>query len=148
MHSIDGPVGTQRFLVWHRLYLAMLEYYVRTYTSYPNFFIPYWDWVGNPSIPSWLQNFLPLVYVASTESDPPPGTSVPLQVWRHPDSRVASLPTQQQIVDLFDIHTYTPFTWDLESLHNNVHSYVGGTMSDIRSFTRRSTVLVASCQHR
>ena len=78
MHSMDGPAGTQRFLTWHRIYLADLEYYIRSQID-PNFFIPYWDWIGNPSIPVWLQEFLPLVYVADTETVPPQPHYDPVQ---------------------------------------------------------------------
>src|SRR6476646_7054412 len=58
MHSMDGPVGKQRFLTWHRIYLAFMEGDIRTWVN-PNFFIPYWDWIQNPSIPDWLKDFLP-----------------------------------------------------------------------------------------
>ena len=39
MHSMDGSVGTQRFLVWHRVYLTRLES-SDTLCGLPKFFYP------------------------------------------------------------------------------------------------------------
>jgi tyrosinase len=133
MHSLDGPVGTQRFLTWHRYYLAALESWVRASVE-PNFFIPYWDWTTNPNVPSWLQNFLPTVYVPDTESIPPtPSYYDKVVVYRTPgQQQYGFLPTSQQVQELFTYETYTDFTLHLEWLHNGVHTWVGGPMINIR----------------
>ncbi|MGA7899380.1 MAG: tyrosinase family protein [Nitrososphaeraceae archaeon] len=74
-HSADGEVGTQRFLTWHRVYLSVLEYWVSSIPNYQKFFIPYWDWTTNPSVPNWLENFKPHVNIPDIESIPPEPSS-------------------------------------------------------------------------
>lgn len=135
MHSMDGPVGTQRFLTWHRVYLSIMEWWIRSYLNYPNFFIPYWDWTANPSIPNWLENFKPSVNVPDTESIPPtPSIWDQVNVYRTPGQQSEGfLPTNEQVSDCLAKQTYTDFTLDLEGLHNGVHMWVGGTMIDIRT---------------
>ena len=134
MHSRDGPIGTQRFLTWHRVYLSALQAWIRTQYN-PNFFIPYWNWVENPSIPSRLENFTPLIVVPDTETVPPTSSSYQsIYVYRNPGEQ-GFLPTQGYIDYLFtNNHEYTDFTLYLEWLHNNVHAWVGGTMSIIDTF--------------
>ena len=56
-----GPIGVQRFLPWHRVYLFELEQMLQVFD--PEIFIPYWDWSVDRSIPYWLQNFTPTVIV-------------------------------------------------------------------------------------
>lgn len=58
-HSPDGDVGTQRFLTWHRVYLSVLEHWVSSITNYQKFFIPYWNWTTNRTIPDWLRTLNP-----------------------------------------------------------------------------------------
>jgi tyrosinase len=135
MHSVDGTVGTQRFLTWHRVYLQVLEQWLRGYLNYPNFFIPYWDWTANPSIPNWLENFEPSVNVPDTEQIPPtPSIWDQVNVYRTPGQQGEGfLPTSQDVNDCLAEESYTGFTLKLEWLHNGVHTWVGGTMSDIRT---------------
>jgi hypothetical protein len=72
-HSADGEVGTQRFLTWHRVYLSVLEYWVSSIPNYQKFFIPYWDWTTNPSVPNWLENFNPMsIFQIQNQSLPNP----------------------------------------------------------------------------
>ncbi|MDQ4023332.1 MAG: tyrosinase family protein, partial [Thermoproteota archaeon] len=61
MHGSMGPIGVQRFLPWHRVYLFKLEQMLQVFD--PEIFIPYWDWSVDRSIPYWLQNFTPTVIV-------------------------------------------------------------------------------------
>ena len=42
MHPFMGPLGIQRFLPWHRVYLLKLEEMGQAID--PLFFIPYWKW--------------------------------------------------------------------------------------------------------
>jgi tyrosinase len=134
MHSMDGPVGTQRFLTWHRIYLAYLEGWIRQNIN-SDFFIPYWDWVGNPSIPDWLKNFTPNVFVPlDTEKIPPePSNWLNVQNWaRSPGQQTNGfLPTSDQVNDCLAWQSYSGFTRNLEWLHNGVHTWVGGPMIDI-----------------
>jgi tyrosinase len=118
MHTMDGPIGTQRFLPWHRVFLLDLEREMRSID--PRIFIPYWDWLAVRQIPGWLQNFLPSVDVA--------GHTV--HVTRHPGA-LSPLPTQNAVDQALAHTDYTSFTSALEQVHNDVHNYVGGTMADI-----------------
>ena len=133
IHSGDGPVGTQRFLTWHRYYLAALEAWVRTLE--PNFFIPYWDWTKNPNVPTWLENFLPTVWIPDTETIPPsPSGYTKIIVYRTPGQQQNGfLPTVDDVKDLYNYDTYGDFTRHLEWLHGGVHTWVGGPMIDIRT---------------
>jgi tyrosinase len=133
MHSGDDDgeagVGAQRFLTWHRIYLAFLEGDIRIRVD-GNFFIPYWDWIKNPRIPQWLEDFLPTVRIPNAETTPPANNYNNVTVFRTPGQR-NPIPTKQQVDDLSNIHTYTAFTNRLEGLHNNVHTYVGGTFVNL-----------------
>lgn len=132
-HSPDGDVGTQRFLPWHRVYLSVLEFWISSIPNYQKFFIPYWDWTRDRSIPNWLENIKPSVNIPDTESIPPQPTSWNrVDVHRTPGQRSGvSLPTTDDINRCLEKPTYTEFTTTLEALHADVHAWVGGTMSDI-----------------
>src|SRR5713226_7529113 len=54
MHGSMGPVGRQRFLPWHRLYLLKLEQAMQAID--PAAFIPYWRWTKDRGIPNWMVN--------------------------------------------------------------------------------------------
>jgi tyrosinase len=117
MHGSMGPVGRQRFLPWHRVYLLKVEKMGQAVD--PLFFIPYWSWTTNRQIPPWLANFLPTVKVA--------GPNLPVTRNAGPS---ASLPTTGQVNGIMSQTTYTSFTTQLEmGPHNLVHGWVNGTMS-------------------
>jgi len=118
MHSMSGPVGRERFLPWHRVYLLELEIKLMAY--HPSICLPYWDWVNEREIPEWLENFKPTMIVNGN----------PVTVVRNPGSP-ASLPHQPDVDAAMSQTTYTNFTQDLEGIHNGVHVWVGGTMSFI-----------------
>ncbi|HZI70930.1 MAG TPA: tyrosinase family protein [Nitrososphaeraceae archaeon] len=132
MHSADGELGTQRFLTWHRVYLSVLEFYIRLIPNFSNFFIPYWDWATDKSIPAWLENFTPHVDIPDTETIPPtPSSWDHIDVYRTPGQHGGYLPYPDQVNNALTIDQYRSFTMYLENLHNNVHAWVGGTMTDI-----------------
>lgn len=135
MHSVDGDVGTQRFLPWHRVYISVLEFWVHSLTPFNKFFIPYWDWTTNQSIPDWLENIKPTVNIPNTESIPPePSSWDTVIVSRTPGQAPPPfnrLPTSEDVNNCLNKPTYTEFTIALELIHNQVHAWVGGTMSDI-----------------
>ena len=118
MHSMDGPIGTQRFLPWHRVYLVDLEREMRSIDS--RIFIPYWNWLKVRKIPAWLQGVLPSVDVHGHV----------IHVTRHPGV-LSPLPTKSAVNQALAHADYTSFTSALEQVHNDVHNYVGGTMADI-----------------
>lgn len=117
MHGSMGAIGRQRFLPWHRVYLLKVEKMGQAID--PLFFIPYWKWTTNRSVPSWLVNFKPTVKVAGPN----------ITVTRNPGA-AASLPTTAQVNGILARSTYTDFTTQLEmGPHNFVHGWVNGTMS-------------------
>jgi len=58
-HSMAGPVGSKRFLPWHRAFLLKLEQKMRERDATVS--IPYWDWTQNRGIPDWMAGFMPKV---------------------------------------------------------------------------------------
>ncbi len=124
MHSMMGPIGTERFLPWHRVYLDRLEEAMRVID--PLVFIPFWKWTVDQAIPAWLNDFRPNVPM-------PGGTTI--NVTRSPGTGTPSLPTEASIAAIMTEGAYTPFTRRLEGspfgAHNMVHVWVGGTMGDI-----------------
>ena len=124
MHSMMGPVGTQRFLPWHRVFLFELEEMLQAQD--PQSFIPYWDWSVDQGIPQWLQAFTPTVVV----------NGLPRTVTRSPGQGFPNLPSPQDVNSVLSQTTYTSFTLDLEGgtpsqMHNGVHQWVGGIMNNI-----------------
>jgi len=80
MHSNMGPIGTQRFLPWHRRYLLELERAMQAID--PLAFIPYWNWVTDRAVPSWLVGTLPTVSVpgsglVTVTRNPQPANQLP-----------------------------------------------------------------------
>lgn len=98
------PLGTYRFLPWHRVYMYRLEVWLNFFV--PGVTIPYWDWANDREIPSW-------VFV-------PPG------ITRGPDT-TRVMATQSQInANVLSRADYTAFSQSLEQYHNTVHMFVGG----------------------
>src|SRR5262249_41742623 len=94
MPSMVGPVGTQRFLPWHRLYLFKLENVLRQ--KQPAVTIPYWDYANDHARPDWVWQ--------------PPGV-----VRNTPGAAGGSLPTQPTIDSIVLNTSYTAFTSSLQS---------------------------------
>ncbi len=119
MHSMGGmdPVGLQRFVPWHRVFLHELEKLMMEVD--PAAFIPYWRWTTQRTVPSWLRNFTPSVPM-------PDGSTVDVvrNVGFPPP-----LPTNSFINSVMTETTFTDFVTQMESAHNNVHGWVGGTMN-------------------
>ena len=123
MHSMNGIVGTYRFLPWHRVYLVKFEAELRLVDG--NLFVPYWDWINDQTVPSWLDDLLPQS-LTDLNGDP-------IDVVRSPgaDPQTPDLPTQPDLDGVNAQSDYVPFTSSLEGIHNTVHNWVGGIMADI-----------------
>jgi tyrosinase len=119
MHPFMGPVGLQRFLPWHRVYLLKVERMGQAID--PLFFIPYWNWTTQRVVPPWLATFKPTVKV--------PGPNI--TVTRNPPRPGTTLPTSAQITAVLARTTFTPFVTDLDGPHGRVHNWCNGTMSSI-----------------
>jgi hypothetical protein len=123
-HSImgGGYVGGMRFLPWHRVYCAVLESQLQVYE--PDVMVPYWDWANDHELPGWV--YKPPGVTRS------PGPAAPQGGW----------PIQPEIDGLITNHPndYPGFTLSglqglppprgLESIHNAIHNWCGGTMQD------------------
>lgn len=135
MHGVMGgmtdPIGRQRFLSWHRIYLVKVEKMGQAINS--SFFIPYWDWTTQAQVPPWLANFKPTIKV----------TGANITVMRNPPAAAPNntLPKAAQVAFTKGRSTYTAFTRALEEgfglslaagaagMHNLVHVWCNGTMS-------------------
>ena len=112
---------TLRFLPWHRVFLAKLEDALRS--IHPDVAIPYWDWTkaAAQSVPAWLAGVTPTVVTPSRTITVirAPGSSADLGMI------AANTPTAMGRTD------FNSFTATLESIHDSVHVWVGGSMSAI-----------------
>lgn len=128
MHgSMSGSlVAFRRFLPWHRVYLDRLEEAMREVD--PEAFLPYWKWSADRDLPDWIAGFTPegvtingspLVITRDTGGDPD----------------APNLPTEADVTTIMQLADYTQFTTRLEGVpfgaHNQVHVWVGGTMSSV-----------------
>jgi tyrosinase len=142
IHSMDRPPwGTWRFLPWHRFYLYYTETLLQVSSQNPNITIPYWDWTVDQAIPKWLEKITPPVYGEDNY-----GVRFPITPSRQPGFIVKTLPPPEDVGILMKIANYFDFTQCLEmgtdsdvgirlgfksAMHNQVHNWVGGTMSNI-----------------
>jgi tyrosinase len=140
-HGVPGyfcPHGNPDFLIWHRPYLLMLEQALQTIV--PGLGLPYWDW----SSPRALAEGIPAIFAEATYVDAA-GATVPNPLFAQPISydnpdheitvraanpvsalaRVAA-----QVAPAKRETTYERFRPAVESPHNGLHGWVGGTMSD------------------
>ena len=115
-----GPVGAQRFLPWHRVFLYEFEKALRR--VHADVTIPYWDWAGEAKIPAWLEDVRPTVNV------PLPGVA-PIQVMRSPGEEQALRQQADRIPQVTQLGDFTGFEEGLEDVHGRIHMWVGGTMS-------------------
>jgi tyrosinase len=121
MHGSMGPVGAQRFLPWHRVFLHVFEQHLQAIN--PALTIPYWDWTTDQQVPDWLQSYTPTVTGATGNT---------IIVFRTSGADVPfGLPTSADVSTVVGDTDFTTFEQDLENLHNGVHSWVGGPMGDL-----------------
>ncbi len=123
-----SPLGQQRFLPWHRVFLSQLEQQLQGF--YSDVTIPYWDW-SKPDehcVPDWLEYFSLTVNIMVPIAQD--GVTMPLTttVNRAPLSRDELAQFVSNLDAVMKLETYTDFATGLEKIHNRVHSWVGGTM--------------------
>ncbi|MGH3548722.1 MAG: tyrosinase family protein [Pseudonocardiaceae bacterium] len=122
MHGSMGPVGAQRFLPWHRVFLYVFEQHLQALR--PGLGVPYWDWTSDAEVPAWLAGYTPTVMG-------PNGN--PITVFRTSgDPQAPNLPSSDDVNATLTDTDFTTFESDLEiNLHNTVHVWVGGPMQDL-----------------
>lgn len=125
------------FLPWHRAYLYFFEKALQD--QVPGTTLPWWDWTrahadGVPPAyrhrrsPDGTPN--PLAGSAIQRSGRPPGGRA--RTRRRPGGRDAPpLPPPGEISALLALDDFLDFQDQLESVHNGVHLWVGGTMRNI-----------------
>ncbi len=127
MHAMPAPgdptgaISQQRFLPWHRAYLHILEQSLQA--IHPDVTIPYWDWTkpSEQAIPGWLVSFTPTVTT--------PTRTIHVTRGPGPASWLATIASN--VPSVMNQTDYTDFATQLESVHDGVHVWVGGTMGVI-----------------
>jgi tyrosinase len=124
------------FLPWHRQYLYYFELALRD--QVPNVSLPWWDWTVDSGIPNAYaapkvgNKANPLVS-APIEPFGLVSTQPPPQTHRNPGANpgVPSLPYKTFVDQAMKATTFTAFTQAITPIHDWVHVWVGGTMSDV-----------------
>ena len=134
------------FLPWHRAYLKVLEDLLQDHVA--DVTIPWWRWptVEDPStskvIPKaysderWngQQNPLYSFHINIPNVTLPDGPEISLDedTFREPGRNpFASLPSEGALRSLVGIEDYGEFSDRLEDIHDGIHGWVGGSMSDL-----------------
>ncbi len=138
IHGLPLPIscqhGSELFLPWHRAYLYFFEKALQD--QVPGVTLPWWDWRDHSEV-------LPAAYARArtAEGTKNPLASSPIQpsgrrqpnekrTWRQPGDP-DWLPSAEQVVQVRRNRDYFTFQNQLESIHNGVHGFVGGTMGSI-----------------
>ena len=152
IHGLPLPIscthGSALFLPWHRAYLYYFEQYLLdVMPAGMPVSLPWWDWSTQAGIPpSYADDTLP-------DGTPNPLASAPVsgipdrqfseegvppvdQTFRQPGPTGPGqgsdgLPSAGEVAAVMALEDFDDFTSQLEDLHNRVHVWVGGTMSEI-----------------
>jgi tyrosinase len=138
IHGLPLPMycthNSPLFLAWHRAYLYFFELALRDQVS--DCVLPWWDWTVDQSVPSAYSeedvdgSANPLFSSPIQPSGREPGG--PDHTVRAPGQDGAPpLPSAAQVQALLVLGDFIDFQTQLEDIHNGVHVWVGGTMSDI-----------------
>lgn len=144
IHGLPLPMycehGSPLFLPWHRAYLYFFELALQDQVAGVS--QPWWDWTSAAS----HQSGLPVAYTETTNGNPLTGSMIdPVAVQQAtqegdpiaPDKTVrqpgapGELPTAAQVEAVLATGDFLDFSNQLESIHNGVHVWTGGTMSEI-----------------
>lgn len=138
VHGLPLPVycrhGSELFLPWHRAYLYFFEKALQD--RIPGVTLPWWDWRDHSEA-------LPAAYARArtpgNKANPlysspiqPSGRRQPNEkrTWREPGDP-SWLPSAGEVSRVRRNRDYFTFQSQLESLHNGVHGFVGGTMASV-----------------
>jgi tyrosinase len=117
-----------RFLPWHRAYLYFFELSLQRFD--PRVTLPWWDWSTDRGIPA--------SYRSGALGSAPirPFTNVkragwPKRTWREPGASGITPPPYKPFLDeALAAPSFTAFNTKITQLHDGVHVWVGGAMSD------------------
>jgi tyrosinase len=138
--SCDIAHGQPIFLPWHRAYLYFFELRLRDQQS--GVTLPWWDWTADRRVPPAYRErdvdgrpnplFSAKVDPLAVQQGAQAGDQRGPVTTREPGAAGAPpLPTAKEVNDVLALPAFLDFTHQLEQLHNNVHVWVGGHMSDI-----------------
>lgn len=132
IHLDFCPHGNWYFLPWHRAYLWFFEEICRELTGEPDFALPYWNWQADRAIPGpfWSGNLLHAPRSATATS--------------MASSAYVGQSVMEDILALTNFEQFASYASTalsgsggygaLEATpHNNIHGFVGGTMSSYSS---------------
>jgi len=140
VHGLPLPISCTHhnhlFLPWHRAYLYLFEKALQDRVA--GVTLPWWDWTvehaqGIPN--AYTSAHLP----QSTAANPLLDSAIQpsgrrdrseTRTWREP-GRDGQLPTPAELTAVLANRDFFTFQTQLESIHDGVHVWVGGTMSDI-----------------
>jgi tyrosinase len=144
LHGFPDPGycehGNQLFAPWHRGYLYYFEQALQDLVD--GLTLPWWDWTESDQIPE------PFAAETAPDGEANPLFSAPIAAaggLREPDwperttrpaERAATwlpgggLPSADDVAQAMASANYDDFTLALENLHNAVHVWVGGEMTD------------------
>lgn len=138
VHGLPLPIScthhSHLFLPWHRAYLYLVEKALQN--QVPGVTLPWWDWTANHA------DGIPPFYATKTANGKKnPLYDSPIQpagrrektegrTWRDPGGG-GQLPTVADLATVLDNADFFTFQTQLESLHDGVHMWTGGTMGDI-----------------
>jgi tyrosinase len=154
LHGLPLPVqcehGTDLFLPWHRAYLYLFERALQD--RVPEVAVPWWDWTSAGA----HEQGLPAPYAAARLADGEPNVlhSSPVRLPAEQLRRLRAalpgvltrgavprtrrdpdvpdeLPRRRTVLAILQARTFLDFSNRLESVHNDVHGWVGGSMSAV-----------------
>jgi tyrosinase len=152
IHGLPLPIscthGSPLFLPWHRAYLYYFEQHLLDQMPSGQLVsLPWWDWSTQAGIPAaYAADKLPDGTANPLAGEPISGIpaaqfndeNVPRadHTFRQPGPAgpghgPAGLPSAGQVATVLALKDFDDFTVQLEDLHNQVHVWVGGTMSEI-----------------
>ncbi len=140
IHGLPLPMycqhGTPTFLPWHRAYLYFFEKALQDRVA--GVTLPWWDWTAEHEVG------VPAAYATEqVAGHPNPLFSSPIQPGgREPGGSdhtvrqpagpdTGPLPDPAQVDAVIALDDFIDFQTQPEDIHNNIHVWVGGTMSDI-----------------
>jgi tyrosinase len=110
--------GTDHFFDWHRYYLLNFERICQKLTGNAKFGLPYWNWNQNPDIHAAFLDQTSSLFLARN---------------RNSMSGSPSITTAALDPILADTNFFTFQTQIEGTPHNNVHSFIGGTLGSYAS---------------
>jgi tyrosinase len=140
LHGLPLPMycthHTPLFLPWHRAYLYFFELALKD--QEPVVSLPWWDWTSSTAHRSGL----PVAYTKGGRNNPltggvisavarrQGGAGAPSRSRRRPDLP-GLLPRRETIEEILDLTDFLDFSQQLEEVHDDVHVWIGGTVSEI-----------------